>query len=112
MNPLLVAGYGAMLMVTAVALAQPSTSQTTTSQTTITTGRPMTPIPEIIAPPAGTLSTTTLGKRIDPDGTQTITNETRYRNSTGVAQDSVSQSTRFPPSVEITTKQSETVVTQ
>ena len=96
-SPILVAAF-----VMAMGAAQ---AQTTTSQTTIYT-------PPLSAPPAGTLSTTRTEKTIGVDGTQTKTNETTYRNTNGVSDDTVTRSTTItPPPVTATTEYSTTTTT-
>jgi hypothetical protein len=95
MTRLLLAGTAALSLMTGVALAQSVTSQTTT-----------TTVPDVVAPPQGTLSTTTATKSIGVDGTRTETSGTTYRNSNGVASDSQSKTTTYPPSVAITTTHS------
>ena len=89
----------AMAMTIGAAQAQTTTSQTTT----------YTPLS---APPSGTLSTTRTEKTIGIDGTQTKTNETSYRNTNGVADDTVTRSTTVtPPPVNATTEYSTTTTT-
>lgn len=67
------------------------------------------------APPAGTLSTTRTEKSISPDGTQTQSVQTNYRNSNGVADDrsttTVVQPPAPPPPVESSTTTSTTTTT-
>jgi len=101
MNRLVIIGSMALLMPTGVALAQTTSSE---SSTTVT--------PSLAAPPAGTLSTTRTQKSIGPDGTQTRTNESTYRNSDGVADDTVRTTTTPPPAPVTTTRKTTTTVTQ
>jgi hypothetical protein len=56
-----------------------------------------------VAPPLGTLSTTTTKRSVDAYGTQTDSTATTYRNPNGVADDSVTKTTTYPPPVAITT---------
>jgi hypothetical protein len=99
MNRLLIAAGAALLMTAGVAVAQPSTSQTTTSTTVA---------PAVVAPAPGTLSTTSSRKTIDSDGKQTDTTRTTYRNTDGVADDSVTRTTTSALPVETTTRSSTT----
>jgi len=87
-----------------------ATAQTTSSQTTTTTTTPGMPL--IVAPPTGTLSTERTQKTTSPDGTQTDTKSSTYRNTNGVANDSETTTTRQPPATtyESTTKKSTTTV--
>jgi hypothetical protein len=86
MTRLLLAGAAALGIMTGVA-----TAQTTTSETTTTTA------PTPLAPPPGTLSTTTTRKSVGFGGTQTESTGTTYRDSNGVAGDSVTRTTTYPP---------------
>jgi hypothetical protein len=85
MNKILLAGAAALVMMTGVAVAQTSISQTTT-----------TVYPAVGTPVAGTVSTTRTDNTINSDGTQTTSKETTYRNGNGVADDSVIHSTIYP----------------
>ncbi len=76
MTRFLLAGAMAFGMMSGIALAQSTTLQTTT-----------TTAPVVLAPPTGTLSTSTSTKSIGPDGARTDTSGTTYRNSNGVASD-------------------------
>jgi hypothetical protein len=100
MTRLLAAGVAALAMMTGVALAQTS-SQVTTSV-----------VPQVVAPPAGTLSVTRSQNTTGPDGTRSNTNETTYRKGNGVADDSVTTTTRPPPPLVTTTTKSTTTVTE
>ena len=93
MNKLLLAGAAALLMTTGVAMAQTTSSS---SQTT-TTVAPATGIPVLVAPPVGTLSVSRTTNTTASDGTQTSTDQTTYRNSEGVANESVTRTTTYPP---------------
>jgi len=77
------------------ALAQTTSSQSTTSVT------PVAP-----APPADTLSVTRSEKSTAPDGTQTNSNDTSYRNSQGSVTESSKRTTvpPAPPMVNTTTE--------
>jgi hypothetical protein len=95
MIKLLLAGTTAFGLMTCAAMAQMATSQTT-----------ITAAPTVVAPPMGTMSTTTNRKSIGPDGSQSDSTSTTYRNSNGVASDSVTRSTTTaapPPPVASTT---------
>ena len=101
MNMLFAAGAVALALTTGAAVAQ------TTSQTTTT----VTPAP-VVAPPDGTLSVTRSQKSIGPDGTQTNSDETTYRNSDGVADDTVTRTTTIPAPPIISTTRSTTTITR
>jgi len=103
MNRLLLASAAALLMTAGVAVAQPTSSITTTA---------VTPAPVVMAPPVGTLSTTQTRKTTDFDGTQTDTSRTTYRNSNGVADDSVTRTTTYPSPADTTTRSSTTTITR
>ena len=101
MTRLLAAGVAALAMMTGAALAQPSSPVTTTV------------IPEIVAPPAGTLSVTRSQNTTGPDGTRSNSNETTYRKGGEVADDSVTTTTTTPPPpLATTTTKSTTTVTE
>jgi hypothetical protein len=75
-------------------------AQTTTSQTT-TTVVPDAPAvvvspPVVMSPPAGTLSTSQTRKVIRPDGSSYERRSTTYRNTDGLASDSVTRVTPAP----------------
>jgi len=95
MTRLLLASAAALGMLSCAAMAQTTIVQT----------------PGIVAPPPGTLSTTT-EKSVDMGGTQTNSTQTTYRNGNGVASDSVTKSTTYsappPPVVSSTTTRSTT----
>jgi hypothetical protein len=101
MSKLLAAGVVALAMMTGIALAQTTSSQVTTTVT-----------PVIVAPPAGTLSVTRTQRTTGPDGTQTNTSETTYQSSNGVADDSVTRITTYPPPLTTTITKSSTTVTE
>jgi hypothetical protein len=107
MIKLLVTGTVVLGMTAGVALAQATTSETTTSKTTTT----MTPA--VVGPPEGSVVTRT-GKSPSAEGPRTETTETTYRsNSTGVTNDSTTQTTTNPaPEVTTTTKKTTTSVTE
>ena len=86
MTRFLLAGAMAFGMMSGIALAQSTTLQTTT-----------TTAPVVLAPPTGTLSTSTSTKSIGPDGARTDTSGTTYRNSNGVASDTELKTTTYPP---------------
>ncbi len=99
MNKLLMVGAAMFLMATGAAMAQSTTSQTTTTVT-----------PSVPAPPPGTFSESRSQKTIGPDGTQTRSNETTYRDGSGVANDSVSRTTTYPPPPSVTTTRKSTTI--
>jgi len=101
MTRLLLAGAVALGMMTGVAFAQSTTSETTTTIT-----------PVIVAPPVGTLSSTTIRKSVDAAGTRIESTATTYRNTDGVAQDSVTRTTTTPlPPAVTTSSQSRSTTT-
>jgi len=97
MKPLLTVG-----IIVAAMCAGLATAQTTTSQTTTTT-TPAVAVPAITPPPIGTLSTTRTEKTISADGTVTNSSASTYRNTAGVADDSVTTTTTSPPAMIIIT---------
>lgn len=102
MNGLLVVSAVALALTSVTAMAQTTSSAVTTTTT-----------PMVAAPPEGTLSITRAQKTISPDGTQTNTNETTYRNTNGVADDRVTKTTIIPPAnVTTTTTNSSTSTTE
>jgi hypothetical protein len=104
MNMTFVAGAVALAMTTVGAVAQ--TSQTTT------TVAPMPVVPSPVAPPDGTLSVTRSQKTIAADGSQTNCNQTTYRKSNGVADDSVTTTATVPPPLIMSTTRSTTTITR
>lgn len=92
MNSLLLAGAATLALTAGVAMAQTAAAQTTTTVT-----------PSIVAPPPDTLSVTRTERVIGLDGTRTDTKETTYRNSAGVADETVSKTITSPPMVSTTT---------
>ncbi len=86
-----------------------ATAQTTTSQTT-TTVSPAPAMPIIVPPPVGTLSTTRTKRVLRSDGSQTDSRQTTYRNTTGVANDTLTQTTTYPPAAITTTTKSKTII--
>jgi len=107
MNKFLAAGAVALVMAAGVAMAQTSTSQTTT---TVTPAPPMPApaMPAVIAPPDGTLSVTRTQKSLSSDGTRVDSNETTYRNTAGVADDSMTKTTTYPAPTATTTTTNKT----
>jgi hypothetical protein len=102
MTSYLLAGTVALGMMMGVATAQTTSSETTTT---------IAPTPLVVPP--GTLSTTSTMKSVGADGTQTDSTRTTYRNSNGVAADSVTKTTTVAPPVAVTTTQQTTsTVTQ
>lgn len=97
MNSLLVASAVVLALSAGVAAAQTTSSEITTTST-----------PVIVAPPDGTLSVTRTQRTINPDGSQINSNETTYRNNSGVADETVTKTTNIPSIDEITTKKSTT----
>ena len=94
MTRFLLATAAVLGLMTSIASAQTTTSQSTTTTTAVP--------PVLIAPPAGTLSSTTTTKAVAPDGTRTDSTRSTYRNSNGVADDSMTRTTTAP-SVPLTT---------
>ncbi len=88
----ILAGAAALGMMTGAAMAQ-----TTTSETSTTTGPASLPVP------TGTVSTTSTQKSIGFDGTRTDSAKTTYSNSDGVASDTLTKTTTFPPPPAVTT---------
>lgn len=101
MTKFLLAGAAALGMMTCAAMAQTSTSQTTT-----------TTAPTPLSMPAGTLSTTATEKSVGVDGTRTNSTKTTYGNTNGVASDSVTKTTTYPPAAVSTTSETTTTKTQ
>jgi hypothetical protein len=100
MSKLLLTGAIALVMTTGMAVAQTTSSETTT------TVRPAPGMPASVAPPPGTLSVTRTDKTTTSDGVQTDKTESTYRNTNGVADDTVSRTTTYPPPVASTTSTS------
>jgi hypothetical protein len=108
MRSLLLAGVAA-LGLTLGANAQTITSQSTTTTTTapvvvvpsgvavMTTTAPVmtTVVPVVIVP--STATSTVVGKSYDSDGTLHETTDTRVQGSNGVASDTVTRTTTYPP---------------
>ncbi len=91
---------GAVLVMTAGgAMAQTSTSQTTT-----------TVYPTVGTPVPGSVSTTRTDDTTNADGTVTVSKETTFHNPNGVADDSVTKTTTYP-GVAVTTTQTKTTTT-
>lgn len=95
MNRLLGLYAAALVMATGAAMAQSTSSQTTTTVT-----------PSFAAPPAGVLSESRSEKTVGPDGTQTNSSESTYRNGNGVSHDSVTRTITVPPASVTTTRKS------
>lgn len=93
-------------------IAANATAQTTTSQSTTTVTTPTVVVPQMVAPPVGTLSTTRTEKTVGADGTMTDTTSSTYRNTAGVANDTVSKTTAYPPAVVTTDTRSSTTITK
>jgi hypothetical protein len=108
MNMFFAAGATVLAMTASAAMAQTTTS----SQTTTTLSPAVIAPAPIVPPPVGTLSSTRTEKTIDADGTQTDKASTTYRNAAGVADDSVTKTTTYPPVAVTTEKTSTTSVTQ
>jgi hypothetical protein len=71
--------------------------QTTSSQTTTSTTVTPPAVTLIVPPPVGTLSTERTQQTISPDGTRTDSKSSTYRNTNGVANDSVTTTTTQAP---------------
>ncbi len=93
-------------------IAANATAQTTTSQSTTTVTTPTIVVPQIVAPPVGTLSTTRTEKTVGADGTMTDTTSSTYRNTAGVADDTVSKTTVYPPAMVTTDTKTTTTITK
>jgi hypothetical protein len=107
MKKLVLAATVGLAMMTGVAVAQTTTSQTTTTVT------PAPDVPMIAAPPSGTLSITREQKTTAFDGTKTDKTETTYRNTNGVADDTTTKTTTYPTTaVTTTTTKSSSTVTE
>jgi hypothetical protein len=99
----------AVLFSSGLAMAQTSTSQTVITTTPSPAGPVIAPI---VPPPVGTLSTTTTEQKVLPNGTRINSESTTYRNTQGVAQDSLTRTTIAPPPPPpTTTTQTDTTVT-
>jgi hypothetical protein len=96
MKHFLLATVFALAMTTGAAMAQTTTE---TQTTTTVTPALVAPAPLLVAPPVGTLSSTTTKKTIAPDGTETDKTETTYRNTDGVADDTMTRTTTIAPPV-------------
>ena len=107
MHKLLAASAITLAMVAGIANAQTTTSQSTTTITT-----PTVIVPQIVAPPVGTLSTTQTEKTVRSDGTMTDTTSSTYRNTAGVANDTVSKTVTYPPAQVMTDTKSTTTITK
>jgi len=98
----------AVLALTVGAAAAQSSSS---SSSTTTTTQP--PVSLVVPPPIGTLSTEHTSQTVNPDGSQSSSKSTTYRNTEGVANDSVTRSTTTPAPLpmETTTHHSSTTTT-
>jgi hypothetical protein len=106
-----VATLATLAIPSGVAMAQ-GMSQSTTSTTTVAPPPVVvTPAPVVVAPPPGTLSVSHSQATSTSDGTQSRTDQTTYQNSNGVASDSVSKSTTYPPAIVQSTKKTTTTIT-
>jgi hypothetical protein len=103
MNHLLLAGAMALVLTTGAAVAQTTSSETTTIVTPAPAARPIPVAPLIVAPPPGTLSVTRTQQINAPDGSQTDKTETTYRNTNGVADDTTTKTITYPAPVAATT---------
>lgn len=97
MSKLLVTGAAALMTLSGVAMAQTTTIITPAAPRPMVIAPAAPPAPVVVAPPAGTLSRTETQRSIAPDGSQTVSRETTYRNSNGVADDKVTKSTTYAP---------------
>jgi hypothetical protein len=120
MSRVLSAGAAAFLTMAGTAMAQTTTIITTSPPppppAPVIVAPPPAPPVVIAEPPLGTLSTTHSQAILNPDGSQSVSRETTYRNGNGVADDRVTSTTIYPPvnpPVAVTTRQHiETTVTQ
>ncbi len=113
MNKFLIVGAATMTMLSGGAMAQTQTSTSQTTTTVIPAPAPAAPV--LFAPPDGTLSTTRTTNSLNADGTSVQSKETTYRNTAGVADDSMTRTTTYPapPATTTTTsKSSSSSVTQ
>jgi hypothetical protein len=110
MSRLLLAGAAALTLAMGVGAIGVGTMGVAAAQTTTTSQTTTTVVPSIVAPPVGTLSTTTTKSTTSSDGTQTNSQQTTYRNSNGVADDSVTKTITYPP-VAVTTTNTKTTTT-
>jgi hypothetical protein len=104
----------ALLLSGGLAFAQTTTeSQSTTTVTPIV--RPVATPSPIIAPPPGTLASTETSRTVSPNGTVTDKDQTTYRNTDGVANDSLTKTTTLAAPIVIdktTSSSTSTTVTQ
>jgi hypothetical protein len=97
MTRYLLAGAMAFALMSGIAAAQSTSSETSATS--------------LVAPPVGTLSTTHTHRTIDSNGTETDSRRTTYRNEAGVADDSSVTQTTHPPVATNTTTSSSTTTT-
>jgi hypothetical protein len=120
MNKLFLASTAALLMTAGVAFAQTTTSETiTTTATPIevvpSLGSGKFPTPNEAVQQEGPVSVTRTERTIGPDGAETDSSQTTYRNGNGVADDSVTRTTTYPapqPVVTTTTTTSSSSISQ
>lgn len=119
MNKLLLTAAAALLMTAGVAVAQTTTSETTTTITPIevmpTNGSGKFPTPNDALQAEDPMSVTRTVRTIGADGSETDTTRTTYRNSDGVADDSVTRTTTYPvapPAVTTTTTKTWSTTTE
>jgi hypothetical protein len=94
----IVAGAVALSLLNGAAMAQIASSQSGTSP--------------IVAPPAGTLSSSRTERSIDSNGTETDSDRTTYRNDAGVADDVHTTTTTHPAATTTTSSSSTTMTTR
>jgi hypothetical protein len=93
----IVAGAVAFSLLNGAAMAQIAPSQSGLSP--------------IVAPPAGTLSSSRTERIIDSNGTETDSDRTTYRNDAGVAEDVHTTTTTHPEATTTTSSSSMTTTT-
>jgi hypothetical protein len=96
MTHYLLSAATALALMSGIAVAQTTTSETSTTS--------------IVAPPVGTLSTSHTERTIDSNGTETDRSRTTYKNDAGVADDVVITKAVNPPPSTSTT--STTIITR
>ena len=114
MRKTLLASTAVLVMMAGIAVAQTTTSESTTTVTPATI-MPI-PAPPVItplaAPPAGTLSTVRTERTVSADGSVSDTQSSTYRNTNGVANDTVSKTTTYPAPAVTTTDTTTTTETK
>ena len=114
MRKTLLASAALLAMTAGVAFAQTTTSQSTTTVTPAT----IMPVPAppvitpLMAPPAGTLSTVRTEKAVSADGSVTDSQSSTYRDTNGVAGDSVTKTTTYPAPAVVSTDTTTTTETK